>query len=236
MYCTLSFKRVQVQTLPTEEAAPALTDSFSLGYDPYTHACKARPPTTVGRTSLSVIVIAEHAPSLVSDVVAGQPVSQEQGLCEFSTQQCPRKLVVRDRRSFARWFSRETSWVSEVVPKAPLPNTSSNNQGSVGDAHFSVIAIDTICLEIAFDVLMQGLEFCKNIGHLFDLSSKRGSSVLPLGPLHSEGYAHQEPAIVNVRRMEHSAVVCLVQDLEHVRPVGPRPPCSNNQGRQRRWP
>ena len=78
---------------------------------------------------------------------------------------CPTKLVVRDRRSFARWFYRETSRVSEVVPKAPLPNTSSNNQGSVGDAHFSVIAIDTICLEIAFDVLMQGLEFCKNNGH-----------------------------------------------------------------------
>ena len=56
MYCTLSFNRVQVQTLPTEQAAPALTDSFSRVYDPYTHACKARPPMTVGRTSLSVIV------------------------------------------------------------------------------------------------------------------------------------------------------------------------------------
>ena len=30
---------------------------FSWGYDPYTHACKARPLTTVGRTSLSVIII-----------------------------------------------------------------------------------------------------------------------------------------------------------------------------------
>ena len=57
MYCTLSFNCVQVQTLPTEQAAPALTESFSRGYDPYTHACKARPLTTVGRTSLSVIVI-----------------------------------------------------------------------------------------------------------------------------------------------------------------------------------
>ena len=30
---------------------------FSRGYDPYTHACKARPLTSVGRTSLSVFVI-----------------------------------------------------------------------------------------------------------------------------------------------------------------------------------
>ena len=55
-YCTLSFNCVQVQTLPTAQATPALTDSFSRGYDPYTHACKARPLTTVGWTSLSVIV------------------------------------------------------------------------------------------------------------------------------------------------------------------------------------
>ena len=46
------FNRVQVRALPTEQAAPVLTDSFSRGYDPYTHACKARPLTTVGRTSL----------------------------------------------------------------------------------------------------------------------------------------------------------------------------------------
>ena len=51
------FNRVQVQALPTEQAAPVLTDSLSQGYDPYTHACKARPLTTVGRTSLSVIII-----------------------------------------------------------------------------------------------------------------------------------------------------------------------------------
>ena len=57
MYSTLSFNRVQVQTLPTEKAAPVLTDSFSHRYDPYTDACKARPLTTVGRTSLSVIII-----------------------------------------------------------------------------------------------------------------------------------------------------------------------------------
>ena len=30
---------------------------YSRGYDPYTHACKARPLTTVGRTFLSVIII-----------------------------------------------------------------------------------------------------------------------------------------------------------------------------------
>ena len=57
MYCALSFDRLYVRTSPTEQAAPVLTDSFSLGYDLYTHACKARPLTTVGRTSLSVIVI-----------------------------------------------------------------------------------------------------------------------------------------------------------------------------------
>ena len=57
-YCTLSFNCVQVQTLPTAQVTSALTDSFfSWGYDPYTHACKARPLTTVGWTSLSVIVI-----------------------------------------------------------------------------------------------------------------------------------------------------------------------------------
>ena len=48
---------MQVQALPTEQAAPVLTDSVSRGYDPCTHACNARPPTTVGRTSLSVINI-----------------------------------------------------------------------------------------------------------------------------------------------------------------------------------
>ena len=58
MYCTLSLSCVQVQTLPTAQATPAPTDSFSRGYDPHTHACKARPLTTVGWTSLSVIVIA----------------------------------------------------------------------------------------------------------------------------------------------------------------------------------
>ena len=36
---------------------PVLTDSFSRGYDPYTHACQARPLSPDGWTSLSVIVI-----------------------------------------------------------------------------------------------------------------------------------------------------------------------------------
>ena len=62
------FNRVQVQTLPTEQAAPVLTDSFSRGYDPYTHACKARPLTTVGRTSLSVIIIIIPPPPALSNV------------------------------------------------------------------------------------------------------------------------------------------------------------------------
>ena len=46
-----------VQILPTEQATSVVTDFFSWGYDPYTHACKARHLTTVGRTSLSVIII-----------------------------------------------------------------------------------------------------------------------------------------------------------------------------------
>ena len=55
--CTLSFNCVQVQTLPIAQVTLALTDSFSWVYDSYTHACKARPLTTVGWTSLNVIVI-----------------------------------------------------------------------------------------------------------------------------------------------------------------------------------
>ena len=47
---------MQVHTLPTEQATPALTDSFSRGHDPSAHACKARPLTVVGWTSLSVNV------------------------------------------------------------------------------------------------------------------------------------------------------------------------------------
>ena len=57
MHFTLSPKCVQVQTLPIAQDTPVLTDSFSRGYDPYTHACKARPLSTDGWTSLSVIVI-----------------------------------------------------------------------------------------------------------------------------------------------------------------------------------
>ena len=47
---------VYVQNLPTEQATSVVT-FFSQGYDTYTHTCKARPLTTVGRTSLSVIII-----------------------------------------------------------------------------------------------------------------------------------------------------------------------------------
>ena len=45
---------VYVQTLPTEQATSVVTDFFSRGHDPFAHACKARPLTIVGRTSLSV--------------------------------------------------------------------------------------------------------------------------------------------------------------------------------------
>ena len=115
--------------------------------------------------------------SLLSDVAEVQLVSQEQGLCDSSDAawcattsgaiESVRDEVGRSRQKIVRNLisERDIFGVSVVsFPTATLPNTSSNNQGSVGDAHFSVIAIDTICLEIAFDVLMQGLEFCKNIG------------------------------------------------------------------------
>ena len=45
---------MQVLTLPTAQATPALTETFSRGHDPFTRACKARPLTIVGWTSLSV--------------------------------------------------------------------------------------------------------------------------------------------------------------------------------------
>merc|ERR1712136_702948 len=45
---------VYVQTLPTEQATLVVTDFFSRGHDPFAHACKARPLTIVGRTSVSV--------------------------------------------------------------------------------------------------------------------------------------------------------------------------------------
>ena len=67
VYCTLSCNRVQVQTLPTAQATPAPTDSFSRDYDPYIDACEAKPLTTVGWTSLSVIVIVIVIVLLVCD-------------------------------------------------------------------------------------------------------------------------------------------------------------------------
>ena len=57
MHFALSPNCVQVQTLPIAQDTPVLTDSFSRCYDPYTHACKARPLSSDGWTSLSVIVI-----------------------------------------------------------------------------------------------------------------------------------------------------------------------------------
>ena len=59
---------VQVQNLPTAQVTPALTDSFSWGHDPFTHACKARPLTVVGWTSLSVIVIVMLAAFVAMDL------------------------------------------------------------------------------------------------------------------------------------------------------------------------
>ena len=45
---------VWVQTLPTAQATPASPDSFSRGHEAFAHACKVRPLTNVGWTSLSV--------------------------------------------------------------------------------------------------------------------------------------------------------------------------------------
>merc|ERR1712136_49007 len=57
LHFTLSPNCVHVQTLPIAQDTPVQTDSFSRLYDPYTHACKARPLSTDGWTSPSVIVI-----------------------------------------------------------------------------------------------------------------------------------------------------------------------------------
>ena len=53
---------MQVHTLPTAQVPSVLTDSFSWSHDPFTHACKARPVTVVGWTSLGVIVIIIGSP------------------------------------------------------------------------------------------------------------------------------------------------------------------------------
>ena len=46
-------------------ASPISFNRFSLqGHEPYTHACKARPLTVVGWTSLGVMVIVIHSSSL----------------------------------------------------------------------------------------------------------------------------------------------------------------------------
>ena len=46
--CTLSSTVSQLPTLPRVQGTTALTDFFSRGYDPFTHACKARPLTDLG--------------------------------------------------------------------------------------------------------------------------------------------------------------------------------------------
>ena len=66
--------------LPTEQAAPGLTD-FSRCCDPYTQACKARPLTTVGRTSLSGIIWHQlSATSTLPDWSFEQIHTQEEGM------------------------------------------------------------------------------------------------------------------------------------------------------------
>ena len=59
MYCTQSSTVCTCKTCQQSEPLQ-LQQIFSRGYDPYTHACKARPLTTVGRTSLSVIIILSY--------------------------------------------------------------------------------------------------------------------------------------------------------------------------------
>ena len=56
-YCTLSL--TVCKCTPCQQSKPHQCNRFffSRGHDPYTHACKARPPSTDGWTSLSVIVI-----------------------------------------------------------------------------------------------------------------------------------------------------------------------------------
>ena len=51
MHFTLSLNCVQVETLPIAQDTPVLTDSVSRCYNPYTHACNARPLSTDGWTS-----------------------------------------------------------------------------------------------------------------------------------------------------------------------------------------
>ena len=65
------------QTLPTAQVTPALTDSFSRGHDPFAHACKARPLTIVGWTSLSVSLSLSLSPVLPLIIIIFQITAVE---------------------------------------------------------------------------------------------------------------------------------------------------------------
>ena len=65
MYCTLSSTQCVCAKLANRACHVSCNRFFSWGYDPYTHACKARPLTTFGRTSLSVVIIIPWLHSIV---------------------------------------------------------------------------------------------------------------------------------------------------------------------------
>ena len=78
MYFHMVINCVQVHTLPTAQVPSAFADYFSWCHEPFTHACKARPPTVVGWTSLSVIFIVlggrsqrPRVPTVVGDFSGG---------------------------------------------------------------------------------------------------------------------------------------------------------------------
>ena len=54
MYCTLSSTVCTCKPCQQSKPQQPLQTLFSRGHDPFAHACKARPLTIVGRTSLSV--------------------------------------------------------------------------------------------------------------------------------------------------------------------------------------
>ena len=99
---------VQVQTLPMAQDTPVLTDSFSQGHDPYTHACRARPLSTDGWTSLSVIVI----------VMVNSGLPTQWIFPTLSTSpQCNRRGTAL-LAMLANWFFlTDTAWSTETCPR-----------------------------------------------------------------------------------------------------------------------
>ena len=109
--CT-SHCRAQAQTLPIAQDTPVLIDSFSRVYDPHTHACKARPPSTDGWTSLSVIVI----------VMTASPTSgAEDHLCVHTCKVFPPALAVAPladkirRKHVASWTAAGELLVHQTI-------------------------------------------------------------------------------------------------------------------------